>query len=405
MFYYKTNYILNRQPNKSSKMSTDTAKMESTSGPRTDYMWDHDKPEPHAGRKAALIKYYPELSKLMGPEPLTKWVIFAVVTFQTLMAFALQNTSWPVFLICTYIFGASANQNLFLAIHELSHKLGSKSAFRNRVYTLIANFPIGIPFGITFAPYHLEHHRFQGHDNIDTDIPTIAEADFFGSINYNYPVRCFMKALFMSIQILFYALRPVMVRPQVMQKLASDPWYQANTVVQILFDVFIYSIAGVNGLVYLLLSTFLAGSIHPLAGHFLAEHYVFDGQGEEETFSYYGWMNFFTYNVGWHSVHHDFPSIPWTRLPQAHAIAREYYDTVPECKSWWGAIVRYIFDDSVGPYSRVKRPEVLAKHVTNAMIEEETHEFFRSRGIKPKVSLQSKDSVASIEDEDEKKND
>ena len=31
---------------------------------------------------------------------------------------------------------------------------------------------------------------------------------------------------------------------------------------------------GAKALVYLVLSTFLGGSLHPMAGHFIAEHYL-----------------------------------------------------------------------------------------------------------------------------------
>lgn len=365
-------------------------------GPREDFYWENDLPEPHAGRKAALIKYYPEIAKLMGPEPLTKWVILGVVTFQLTLAVVVSNAPWWVFVIAAYVVGATATQNLFLAIHELSHRLGSKSAFRNRCYTLLANLPIVVPFGITFAPYHLEHHRFQGHDNIDTDIPTLSEAQFFGNKTYNYPMRCFMKFLFMSIQIFFYALRPVIVRPQVMQMLSKDPWYLTNTIVQVAFDLTYVYFVGIKPVFFLLLCVFFAGSVHPIAGHFLAEHYVFDTP-DHETFSYYGPLNFFTYNVGYHNEHHDFPNVPWTRLPKVREIAREYYDTLPECKSWWGAIVRYIIDDTAGPFSRVKRPEVLAEGVTNSIVTEKTHAVLKSKGIQMKnqVAVAEEDLTAN----------
>jgi sphingolipid delta-4 desaturase len=61
--------------------------------------------------------------------------------------------------------------------------------------------------------------------------------------------------------------------------------------------------------------------------HFIAEHYEFvKGQ---ETYNYYGIMNFFNLNLGYHMEHHDFPWIPWNQLPKVHAIAKEFYDTVP----------------------------------------------------------------------------
>ena len=90
-----------------------------------------------------------------------------------------NNASWPVLLLTAYVFGGFATANLFLANHELSHNLAFKSAAANRALGLVANLPIGIPFSVAFKKYHLEHHMFQGHDAIDTDIPTVGEARLF----------------------------------------------------------------------------------------------------------------------------------------------------------------------------------------------------------------------------------
>lgn len=66
-------------------------------------------------------------------------------------------------------------QALFLAIHELAHNLFFKTPVYNRVFSFVANWPIGIPYTIPFRGYHLEHHKFQGVDGIDTDIPSRLE--------------------------------------------------------------------------------------------------------------------------------------------------------------------------------------------------------------------------------------
>ncbi|KAG9073632.1 hypothetical protein FS749_014845 [Ceratobasidium sp. UAMH 11750] len=58
--------------------------------------------------------------------------------------------------------------------------------------------------------------------------------------------------------------------------------------------------------------------------------------------------------VGYHNEHHDFPSIPWTRLPALHALAPEFCDTLPSHPSWPMLTYRFIFDEEVGLYSRVK---------------------------------------------------
>jgi sphingolipid delta-4 desaturase len=146
-------------------------------------------------------------------------------------------------------------------------------------------------------------------------------------------------------------------------------WVSAlNVATQVAFDVAVLRTLGTQSLYYFILSSFLAGSLHPLAGHFIAEHYVYstvtasqadpaNGVPIPETYSYYGPLNFLTYNVGLHNEHHDFPAVPWTRLPKLHALAREFYADLPHHTSWTYVIWRFIFDENVGIRCRVKRKE------------------------------------------------
>jgi len=117
------------------------------------------------------------------------------------------------------------------------------------------------------------------------------------------------KAFFATFQIFFYALRPGFVRTQ---KLTA--WHFINIGSQLTFDYLLVRTFGWTALIYLIESSFFAGSLHPCAAHFIAEHYLFGGI-HQETWSYYGSLNALCYNVGYHNEHHDFPSIPWTRLP------------------------------------------------------------------------------------------
>lgn len=95
-----------------------------------------------------------------------------------------------------------------------------------------------------------------------------------------------------TFQILFYALRPGLVRNQ-----TPTVWHLVNLVVQVIFDVIIVKFMGLRALGYFIMSSFLAGSLHPCAAHFIAEHYLWDGLGQE-TYSYYGPLNILAYNVG-----------------------------------------------------------------------------------------------------------
>lgn len=64
----------------------------------------------------------------------------------------LQSTPfWSLkFWAVAYVFGATANQNLFLAIHEISHNLAFRSPQANRLFAIFANLPISIPYSASF---------------------------------------------------------------------------------------------------------------------------------------------------------------------------------------------------------------------------------------------------------------
>jgi len=103
----------------------------------------------------------------------------------------------------------------------------------------------------------------------------------------------------------------------------------------------------------LFLSTLLGSGFHPLAAHFIAEHYVINGV--DETYSYYGPLNKLVYNVGYHNEHHDFPRIPGSRLPELHKIAPEFYKEIPVHNSWPMVIVNFVLDPRQNPFNRVVR--------------------------------------------------
>ncbi|KAI5776185.1 fatty acid desaturase-domain-containing protein [Geopyxis carbonaria] len=322
-----------------------------------DWLWTYQE-EPHRTRRFQIIKAHPEVTKLCGPEPLTKYIVAFVVSLQVLCSYLLRNTpilSWKFF-FTAYVIGATANQNLFLAIHEISHNLAFKSPIANRMLAVFANLPIGLPYSAAFRPYHLIHHKSLGVEGLDTDLPTRLEALFLDTI--------LGKAFFCTFQILFYALRPMMVVQLPFTKL-----HLFNVIVQAAFDIVIIKTFGWHSFTYYIFSSFLAGSLHPCAGHFIAEHYVFEkskpspqnavneGPAPPETYSYYGPLNFFTYNVGLHNEHHDFPAIPWTRLHTLRNIASEFYDPLPQHTSWTYVIWQFIFDSDVSLWSRVKREQ------------------------------------------------
>lgn len=170
------------------------------------FFWSYTE-EPHRSRRMAIIKAHPEVIaapdwqfswikltphlqvlKLCGPEPLTIPLVLAVVGLQCACAYLLSNTpfwSWR-FWLTAYIIGATANQNLFLAIHEISHNLAFKSGLANRLFAIVANLPIGIPYSASFrvclfpmlcsqsalTPHSLTTSHTTNHSALMASIPT-----------------------------------------------------------------------------------------------------------------------------------------------------------------------------------------------------------------------------------------
>jgi len=302
-------------------------------------------------RRKQILKAHPEVSKLNGHEWKSKYLCFFLLVIpQVWLSIVTRELSWPSYLAVCYIFGATITQALFLAIHEMSHNLFFKKPLHNKLFAMVANFPIGIPYSTPFRGYHLEHHKYQGADGVDTDIPSILEARLIrGRVS---------KAIWCSCQILTYAIRPMLIKRQELTK-----FHALNWAMQISFDALMFSYFGWRPLFYFVFCIFLAGGLHPCAGHFISEHFVFPHlDATQETYSYYGPLNWITWNVGYHNEHHDFPYVPWSRLPTLKRLAPEFYDNLAVCDSWIGVILDYIMRPEVGPYNRVKRKPPAVDH-------------------------------------------
>ena len=247
------------------------------------------------------------MKQLFGPDHNMKWKVLAMVVMQVAAAYLLRNSSFGVILLVAYCFGGVVNHAMSLATHEISHNLafGHTRPLANRALGIFGNTIMGIPSSITFKKYHLDHHKYQGDDEYDVDIPTRVEGFLF--------TNTFTKLIWVILQPFFYAIRPLMVLPKPVSYLEV-----INFVVAVVFDVFVVYAMGPRSLFYLIIGTLLAMGLHPVAGHFIAEHFMFS-KGYE-TYSYYGPLNMVTLNVGYHNEHHDFPYIAGCRLPEVRGI-------------------------------------------------------------------------------------
>jgi len=307
------------------------------------FIWS-EKAEPHMHRRQLIMaKYGKEINKLMKHEPITKWYCLAIVLILWTMSVVVPTMSWPFYLAGIWV-GGIVTHSAFLAVHEVTHHNAFRSQLANDFLSIFVNCGISAPYSMMFKTYHAEHHKYQGWDGIDTDIPSDLELRLFQSF--------FGKLFFATFQIAFYAARPCLMRQQTLT------WKHAvNWISLIAFNALWIWLWGYQSVLFLLLCVAAAGSWNPVAGHFISEHYVFDPKGTQETYSYYGPWNAICFNVGYHNEHHDFPNLPWTALPKLRALAPEFYEDLHVTESWFKTQLAFVLDDNVGVWARVKREE------------------------------------------------
>ena len=145
-----------------------------------------------------------------------------------------------------------------------------------------------------------------------------------------------------------------MIRPgRIKEVRLMDKWTVVNIIVQVSFmSVFIYFL-GWKATVYMTASFFFSVGLHPLGARWVQEHFL--THGDQETKSYYGVMNTVNLNVGYHNEHHDFPSVPWNKLPRIKKFAGDYYDRLGHHTSYTILLFKFLFDRNLSVYSRMAR--------------------------------------------------
>ncbi|KAJ1565228.1 Sphingolipid delta(4)-desaturase DES1, partial [Nowakowskiella sp. JEL0078] len=252
-----------------------------------------DLDEPHIKRKHAILDKHKNIESLYGIEPSTKYITLFAVSTQIVLAYVFGHyIQSNILLVATaYLVGAFFTSLFGVIIHEVSHNLCFESPFLNRCLGLVVNIGIVFPIFASFRRYHLEHHAYQGVIGRDPDLPLEWEYKLFHT-------NWFTKTMFLFFYPVMYVVRGAAM------KKAPSSWEYINWIWTISTDILIWKVCGARGLLYLFLSLWLGYGLHPGAAHFVQEHFTFfDGQ---ETYSYYGGLNWFLLNIGYHNEHHDF---------------------------------------------------------------------------------------------------
>lgn len=298
--------------------------------------------EPHIGRTREIIKKYPQIKQLMGRNPYTFLFIVAIVSLQLSLAWVSSTLAWYWVLLIAYGVGAFANHALFTLIHECAHNMVFKSRIANLWAGILCDLPNGFPSSVQFRKYHLKHHAFQGHYDIDADIPSVWEAKLIGNGFVG-------KAVWLLFFPIFQLTRP----PRLKEVEFNSMWMWIDLIVVLAVDIALFYFFGYKALLYLMASFFFSVGLHPLGGRWIQEHYLV--AAPQETYSYYGPLNKLAFNVGYHNEHHDFAYVPWNRLPEIKAIAPEFYDSLVSHTSWSALVWKFLTDKNMSLFSRTIR--------------------------------------------------
>ena len=136
--------------------------------------------EPHAARARHMLAAHPELRALAGPFRASAAWTLGLVFAQTGLALLVGSRPWFLWLPCAYVVGATIDHALWALIHDCSHNLVFRSRTANRVVAILANLPLVVPGAISFAKYHLLHHRNMGDLELDAGIPGPTESKVVG---------------------------------------------------------------------------------------------------------------------------------------------------------------------------------------------------------------------------------
>lgn len=301
-------------------------------------------PEPHRARALQILRAHPGVRDLFGRNPLTAWICIGVVALQVAIAYAMRGAPWWLILPVAWGLGAFASHATFCLYHECAHQLVFRKFWKNQLLGIFTNLPTLLPSYAGFRIYHLKHHQYQGDYDLDPDLADRWEARFIG---HSWMGKAFWLALFPFFQ----CSRSIRFRNRIP---FFNRWLVLNLALQTAFNVALFVTFGPRAFAYLVLSFFFSVGLHPLGARWIQEHFVVD-EASQETYSYYGPVNRVAVNIGYHNEHHDFPYIPWNRLPRLTALAPEVYGSLYSYRSWWRLLLRFVRDPRISLWSRVTR--------------------------------------------------
>ncbi len=371
-----------------------------------DRVFDKEKPDAvwHRERARGILRDHPEVKKLFGRSLWTGCWCVCIAAAQLAISLAAPQMTWWLILLIAYTFGTMANIALFNLAHECNHALVFERKSWNRWLFTLTSMPMLLPAHHTWWIEHHVHHNELGarQDFVKRrrSILLHMKDRIFGhpvsgrirnllgwtTTPLFSPIAVFvlMAQTIRSILGLFVfavtAIANRKIKPDRLalkfladehlisgyRKYGIETWAVTYPIMCLGMVASLWFFFGVKSVAYLLLSAlFMAGFLHPLAFGFMLSNSHFHGfRSYQPTSSYYGWLNWISFNFGLHTEHHDLASIPWYRLGQLRRMAPEYYEPLLKTRSFSALAFKFAF----GPRDDFNNEE----HRNEQMLHQET---------------------------------
>jgi sphingolipid delta-4 desaturase len=254
---------------------------------------------------------------LRQPDNITFAAMLCLSLLQITLATTVDSFSLGFFLKIIF-FGAPISHGLYVLNLEFSNNLCFGHELLDRVSAIISNFAAGIPYAELIRYFDAEHRAF--YDSTlyrDPEKPSDLEIKLVQGSGIKLMYLCFYP--------LIYGYR-LLSR----HSIAFTRFLLWNMVCQSLFNLYVWYYYGFYFLSYLICSAYVGMCpLHPFSTHLLMQHQKLDPQLKVAiTYSYYGVVNLFTFNMGYHRERHENPKVPWSKLPLVRQLY--YYAEYPD---------------------------------------------------------------------------
>jgi beta-carotene hydroxylase len=218
----------------------------------------------------------------------------------------------PLFRMFASIYWVPLKIIFVIICHAINHSHQHLSVFLNdtlnKLYSVLLSVNIGQSGSATIAMHQLNHH---GHNNSD--------ADLANSRLVNYRWNFLNLLLYPFVIIINYRKTKNILLKDLVEKRHGIKQTIAIELWAIRLFAITYCLIDWKAFILFALIPYICGVWAILAINLVQHQLVYESNDYEKATNFTGiFLNYFLFNNGYHSAHHQYPNLHWSILPQRH---------------------------------------------------------------------------------------